>query len=461
MAGLSAAFFIWRMRADPLAVAYGACVVYFTPGFFGIALFSYGAGLSTYSEPIVPAAYTAMTLVFAVLTATAFAVDRIPSGPKIRLAFDAKIAVVLLVFVTIAGAVSIRNTNVYYLCVDKLVVLGKIDAWYYYASFSIPFAVAIGLVLRWWPVVLIGVICMLGDLYAGFRVVAAITFVACAIVMEDRIRQGWWNASVFAAILLVGGAALFMVKHLIVPAKYVTASYCDAQLAADAKSAAQKRAPAQPAPAGQVARPKQAEKADAPAPEPARTAGDVISSAALNLTRSRFYFSAFVAQNEAFVIQSILNEVVRKDLHTGSAYLVNQVLAGVPLGTSLFGIDSSKVVPFNTMMQPVLFPGVSFAMANNPWAQAYAAGGQWMVAIFAIGYALIAGLLSLLFRTTDGALRAAVAVTCVWTGFYFHRNDLFIEIVLIKHVVYVFGAAVAVAWAWNWISPAKKPVQDS
>ena len=215
-------------------------------------------------------------------------------------------------------------------------------SWYYYASFSIPFAVAIGLVLRRWPIVLIGVLCMLADLYAGFRVVAAITFVACAIVMEDRIRQGWRNAAVFAVIVLAGGAALFMVKHWIVPAKYVTASYCDAQLAADAKAAAQKRAPAQPAPAGQAVRSKQAEKADAPAPEPARTAGDVISSAALNLTRSRFYFSAFVAQNEAFVIQSILNEVVRKDLHTHSAYLVKQILAGVPLGASLFGSTAAR-----------------------------------------------------------------------------------------------------------------------
>jgi hypothetical protein len=92
------------------------------------------------------------------------------------------------------------------------------------------------------------------------------------------------------------------------------------------------------------------------------------------------------------------------------------------------------------MVQPVLFPKVKDGMANNPWAQAYAAGGQWMVAAFALAYAAIVAMLSLLFRKTTGSLRAAVAVIGAWIAFYFHRNDLFIEAILIKHVVYVCGA---------------------
>jgi hypothetical protein len=47
-------------------------------------------------------------------------------------------------------------------------------------------------------------------------------------------------------------------------------------------------------------------------------------------------------------------------------------------------------------------------------------------------------------------------VFCVWTGFYFHRNDLFIEAVLIKHVAYLFAVSVAIAWVWNWIRPARE-----
>ncbi len=56
-------------------------------------------------------------------------------------------------------------------------------------------------------------------------------------------------------------------------------------------------------------------------------------------------------------------------------------------------------------------------MANNPWAQAYAAGGEWMVAVFALGYASILGILSLFFYKTSGALKAAIAVIGAWIGF--------------------------------------------
>ena len=103
------------------------------------------------------------------------------------------------------------------------------------------------------------------------------------------------------------------------------------------------------------------------------------------------------------------------------------------------------------MAQPALFPRVRFGLANNPWAQAYAAGGQWMVAVFALGYALIAAMLTLLYRNTVGALRAGIAVIAAWICFYFHRNDLYIEVILIKHVVYIFGASVLVAGMWDWI----------
>ena len=156
-------------------------------------------------------------------------------------------------------------------------------------------------------------------------------------------------------------------------------------------------------------------------------------------------------QSEAFVIQSILNEVVRKDFHTDASYLIRQILTGLPLGASVFGIDSSKVISFNAMMQPALFPRVPFGMANNPWAQAYAAGGEWMVAVFALGYASILGILSLFFYKTSGTLKAAIAVIGAWIAFYFHRNDLFIEAVLIKYVVYICGASILVAWAWDWM----------
>ena len=233
LAMVAASFFIWRMKVDPLGVAFGASVIYFTPGFFGVAQFSYGQGLESYSEPIESGAYGAMALVFVALTAAALVADRIPVGPRITIGFDGKLPVVLLAFAIVSGAISIYNVGVYYLCLDKSIVLNKIDVWYYYASYSVPFAVVAAYCLRQWPVVAVGVLCLLADLYAGFRLATAITFLSSAMLMEDWLRQGWRKIAAFAAIVIIGGAALFVVKHLIVPAKYGTGFYCDAQLALD------------------------------------------------------------------------------------------------------------------------------------------------------------------------------------------------------------------------------------
>jgi hypothetical protein len=239
---------------------------------------------------------------------------------------------------------------------------------------------------------------------------------------------------------------------LIVPMKYGTASYCDAQIALDAKAAAAKStAQATQAEGNRAAQ----GAANRYATQQLSMAENLIATAG-NLSHPKFYVSAFVEQSEAFVIQSTLNEVVRKDFHTDASYLIGQILTGLPLGASLFGIDSNKVITFNAKAQPALFPGVGFGMANNPWAQAYAAGGQWMVAAFALGYTAILGMLSLLFYKTTGSLRAVAAVIGVWIAFYFHRNDLFIEAVLVKHVVYISGASILLAWLWDLAMPATK-----
>ena len=219
-------------------------------------------------------------------------------------------------------------------------------------------------------------------------------------------------ATLLTVSILFGGT-MFLAKALIVPAKYATRSYCppSAKVSASMPTA------------------------------------DYLKGTLYNLTRPDFYFLAFVSQAEPFVVQATLNEVIRRNFKTETTYLVAQLASAVPLGKTLFDIDSSNVPLFNSMVQPALFPQVTFGMASNPWAQAYAAGGLWMVAAFAVGYAIVLGLLTLLFNVTGGALRAGIAITSAWAGFYFHRNDLFIEIIYLKHVIYIFSVSLLVAWA--------------
>jgi hypothetical protein len=69
-----------------------------------------------------------------------------------------------------------------------------------------------------------------------------------------------------------------------------------------------------------------------------------------------------------------------------------------------------------------------------------------MVALFAAGYAVGLGILTVLFRSTRGTVQAVVAVLAGWWGFYSHRNDLMIEIGIIKAVLYSAAAALFVGW---------------
>jgi hypothetical protein len=420
-------FFLWRWRLDPLAVALGSSLVYFIPGLLGVMRFSFDAGNRWYTEPIESATYGAMGIVLVMLAASAAIVDLVPQRGTYAASFQSNLPGVLLVFVIVATAVSIQHTGVYFLCLDKSIVLQKIDAWYSYASLSVPFCVVAAYALRQRAILLIGCFFLIADLYAGFRAALAISLLAIMMLAGERLLRGWRTAAALFAIALLVGSAFFITKHLITPVRYATASYCETQLALDKANGTSTV---------------QVNKVPT---TPGLTTLEFLEKTVARYSQPGLRLSPFV-QAEPFVIQAMLNEVVRTNFRTDAGYLVGQLLTGLPLGASLFGIDSSSVATFNSRAQPVLFPDVSFGMANSPWAQAYAAGGLRMVAAFALVYAAALGGLTLLFRTADGALKAGVAVIGAWVGFYFHRNDLLIEIGYLKHVVYIFCAALAVAW---------------
>jgi hypothetical protein len=342
-----------------------------------------------------------------------------------------------LAFVIVATAVSIQHTGVYFLCSEKSIVLQKIDEWYSYASLSASLCVATAYVLRQRVIVLVGWTFLIADVYAGFRTSVAISLLAIVMLSGENLFRGWRTTARFFLAALLVGAVFFSARHLLPPVKYAAASYCDTRLAEDraggASSAQVNASPTTPRQTTMEYLGKYVRKyLDEPEP---------------TFAERGFHLPTFLARSEPFVIQATLNEVVRKNFQTGAGYLVGQLLAGLPFGATLFGIDSSSVTTFSSRAQPVLFPQVSYGMANSPWAQAYAAGGLWMVVAFALVYAALLGGLTILFHRAEGALKAGVAVVGVWLGFYFHRNDILTEIVYLKHVVYIFCAALAVAWA--------------
>ncbi|MFP3836297.1 hypothetical protein, partial [Chryseobacterium sp. SIMBA_028] len=68
-------------------------------------------------------------------------------------------------------------------------------------------------------------------------------------------------------------------------------------------------------------------------------------------------------------------------------YLGKQVLSAIPGGATIFGLSLGDVPLCSDLFKHKLFGDIPFGMASNPWAQAYAAGGYMLIAIFAAIYA--------------------------------------------------------------------------
>jgi hypothetical protein len=424
---LETGFFVYRKKVDPLGVAFGSAFVYFTPGLLGFSIFLYretGGGTGQYLQPIAPSAYVAMSMVILSLGLGAVIADRLPKISLPQIGGQRLVPGILLAFALGAAAVSVWRTGAHYLCTDKEIVLQKVDVWYSYAALAAPLCVVAAVAVRNWTVVALGTVLLLADLYAGFRTGIAISLLSLAMVFEDWAKGGRRRLAVYVSAIVTAGFLLIVVKGLIGSVKYAASSGCPVKAAwvSDLKSNAEN-----------------------------------VELVIANLTSSQFYWRRFLSAAEPSVTQAVLNEVARTGFSTEAGYLIDQLSAGVPLGESLFGIDSRKVVSFNTMFQRKLFPSVAFTMANNPWAQALAAGGFWMVGIFSVAFTSLLVALNVLFRATSGAVRGGVAVTAAWIGFYFHRNDLFVEIVLLKHVVYIFTGTLAIAWLASLILRERRP----
>jgi hypothetical protein len=63
IAASGAAFFVRRWKADPLALAFLASLIYFAPGPTGVARFSYGEGRGGYPMAFEPLALVVMAIV--------------------------------------------------------------------------------------------------------------------------------------------------------------------------------------------------------------------------------------------------------------------------------------------------------------------------------------------------------------------------------------------------------------
>jgi hypothetical protein len=320
--------------------------------------------------------------------------------------------------------ISLTTVGWYYTCIDKNYVLMAIDRWYYYAAYALPFAFVVSVVGRNWLIVAISGVFLLADLYVGFRANSAICFLALSMFYGASLFKWPGGTSRYLAVAGVCIFSIFFIKQAMYPIKAYGDIACQVAIERDIELA---KAGLQPP----LRLPRQGV-----APIDHGDAGLALQHFGKTLSTAAPYIAA-LTESEPFVTQSILNEVVRQGFQTESGYIGNQLLSGVPGGKTLFGIDVSGTPTFNDLFQNQIFPTIkTYSVANNPWAQAYAAGGYVGVSILAVVFSSALCILSALFWSTSGISRAVIAVISTWTAFYFHRNDFMTEIGILKQVIY-------------------------
>ncbi|KKB76961.1 hypothetical protein VW35_15825 [Devosia soli] len=414
LAGL--VWFWARKKTDPVAVAFASALIYFAPGFFGWASIPVGNGASV-TQQLASETYLVMALVIAAIVATTFAVDRIQIRALSVPQSTTFVPTILLGVVVVGTAMSLSTVGVYYLC-EKNVMLAQIDGWYYLASYALPLAAVSGLITRQYWIMGIAALFLMMEVYIGFRTGAAITLIGAAMLSGHRIFQGGRQAAIVISAILACGVALFLFPQVAYTLKYLVNDACPIEMVRVV-----------PLPA-----------------TPLNLDEGQVETLFAHLGTAAPYLEA-ILHSEPFIIQSVLNSVIDHDFTTDASYLLLQIATGIPGAVTIFGLPPEAPVSFNQMFQPVLFPDMTYGMANSPWAQAYAAGGLPMVGIFVLSFVILLGILNVVFTASAGTLKGVVAVVATWLAFYFHRNDLLAEVGILKQVIYTSISAFIIAAA--------------
>ena len=131
---------------------------------------------------------------------------------------------------------------------------------------------------------------------------------------------------------------------------------------------------------------------------------------------------------------AILHYVVGSDFSIPLWAVPAGFLSALPIPLSYFGISSSL---FNDLFQGILFPGIGYEMAYNPWAEAYSWSGLVGVAMYSllIPFALI--LLERNFQAARSYALSAILLTMVISlAFWVHRNSLGSELAYLRNIFF-------------------------
>jgi hypothetical protein len=379
-------FLLKKRRFDFLTIGYFSALMYFLPAVFGVVMSQYGQA-DLVRAPLIPETYVVMVTVILAILIGAIAYDQLPhpAHRHIGLAGTASAGNWALLL-GIAGCVmTILTMGVATLMdPDKNVLLSRVNAWLVIWQLGGALAVLFFFCRRQWLRFGIALLLVLGDVFIGFRITFALTFIACFTLWAEAQGRQRFGIQKIRPIVAAASviAFLFLYKVVYIPIKLGMWWLVQQRLT------------------------------------------------------SLEAYSEMVKTSEPFVTQSILNRVLATDFHVPFDHFRSVLYQFMFFAPNL----GAKIVSFNDFFQPQLFPNVvDMGMANNIWAEMWSSGGWPLLLLFIIFDVVVLCYLSTLLRIDNPELRAAIAAPAVTWAFYLHRNDVFNESNIIKRQL-VFGA---------------------
>lgn len=181
-------------------------------------------------------------------------------------------------------------------------------------------------------------------------------------------------------------------------------------------------------------------------------AGDLVAAFG-KLSDPIFYLESIVL-GEPFIVQAILNEIIRVDYSVSGEHLLGIALLLFVLTPEL----GFKVKFFNEHFQEDLFPGtVDFmGMGNSFWAEAFSVGGALGVAIYLSVFVTGLWLGNRLLSTRSATTRAVAASLLVPWAFYIQRNELTVQLNFERQILIAALAAVLGSMVLSWLRHAAR-----
>lgn len=392
-------FFFRERTFDFFSVAYISAAIYFMPGFFGSTFMPGWIKTELLFET-----YVVMLLVITSIIISAIIYDRKPINPNtiVKYNFEKSNYITIAIFIIsiISFFMMVLTMGNSLFSADKNELMGNINSWSKIWENAVCIGAVISFTEKKYKSLLYYSAMLAFIMFIGDRTMPAISLISImAILFNEQGKQKiFFSRFKLVLISIIFAMFFFVYKYLYINIKL-----------------------------------------------------KMWSQVIEKLTDPSFYLET-VKFSEPFAIQTILNEVVRQDFHVGLEHFLGLFNQLIPLGNK-FGTTSTT---FNSLFQNQLFPGVTYGMGSNIWAEMWAAGSWGLLLIFIILFNIVLYIGNSIFQKSYGSLKVIAVINMSFWAFYIHRSSLEYTINLNKRIIFIWFIGLVFSMAITKDNNSKK-----